>query len=153
MQGNITLALQTGVFQLSSLVPVGQKGDFDPKCNPLFITTFALNLFILVMLIDNILRCKEDTWSVFFTISSHTWRSYLKPCFCYQKFNINPIIKNKISKVYESIATVGEIRVYWRADFQRGSSVIKKVFWTFSYLYLWHTMWFHAKKLLKTLKF
>ena len=43
--------------------------------------------------------------------------------------------------------------VWWRADFQSGSRVLKKVFWTFSYLYLWHTMWFHAKKLLKTLKF
>ena len=60
----------------------------------------------------------------------------------------------KISRAYyESIATVGEIRVYWRADFQSGSRVLKKVFWTFSYLYLWHTMWFHAKKLLRTLKF
>ena len=55
--------------------------------------------------------------------------------------------------IYESFATVGEIRVWWRADFQSGSRVLKKVFWTFSYLYLWHTMWFHAKKLLKTLKF
>ena len=55
--------------------------------------------------------------------------------------------------IYESFATVGEIRVYRRADFQSGSRVLKKVFWTFSYLYLWHTMWFHAKKLLKTLKF
>ena len=55
--------------------------------------------------------------------------------------------------IYESIATVGESRVCWRADFQSGSRVLKKVFWTFSYLYLWHTMWFHAKKLLKTLKF
>ena len=26
--------------------------------------------------------------------------------------------------------------------------VLKQVFWTFSYLYLWHTMWFHAKNLL-----
>ena len=54
---------------------------------------------------------------------------------------------------YESIATVGEIGVWWRANFQSGSRVLKKVFWTLSYLYLWHTMWFHAKKLLKTLKF
>ena len=30
--------------------------------------------------------------------------------------------------------------------------VLKKVLWTFSYLYLWPTMWFHAEKLLKTLK-
>ena len=52
---------------------------------------------------------------------------------------------------YDSVATVGEIRVYRRAHFQSGSRVLKKVFWTFSYLYLWHTMWFHAKKLLKTL--
>ena len=29
---------------------------------------------------------------------------------------------------YESFATVGEIRVYWRADFQSGSRVLKKVF-------------------------
>ena len=32
---------------------------------------------------------------------------------------------------YESIATVGEIRVWWRADFQSGSRVLKRVFWTF----------------------
>ena len=31
-------------------------------------------------------------------------------------------------KIYDSIATVGEIRVYWRADFQSGSRVLKKVF-------------------------
>ena len=30
--------------------------------------------------------------------------------------------------IYESFATVGEIRVYWRADFQSGSRVLKKVF-------------------------
>ena len=54
---------------------------------------------------------------------------------------------------YESFSDVGEIRVYRRADFQSGSRVLKKVFWTLSYLYLWHTMWFHAKKLLRTLKF
>ena len=29
---------------------------------------------------------------------------------------------------YESIATVGEIGVWWRADFQSGSRVLKKVF-------------------------
>ena len=29
---------------------------------------------------------------------------------------------------YESIATVGEIQVWWRADFQSGSRVLKKVF-------------------------
>ena len=48
--------------------------------------------------------------------------------------------------LYESFSDVGEIRVRWRADFQSGSRVLKKVFWTFSYLYLWHTMWFHADK-------
>ena len=31
-------------------------------------------------------------------------------------------------QMYDSIATVGEIRVYWRADFQSGSRVLKKVF-------------------------
>ena len=37
--------------------------------------------------------------------------------------------------------------------FSKWSRVLKKVIWTFSYLNVWHTMWFHAKKLLKTLKF
>ena len=31
-------------------------------------------------------------------------------------------------KVYDSIATVGESQVWWRADFQSGSRVLKKVF-------------------------
>ena len=29
---------------------------------------------------------------------------------------------------YDSFSDVGEIRVYWRADFQSGSRVLKKVF-------------------------
>ena len=56
-------------------------------------------------------------------------------------------------KLYESFSDVGESWVWWRADFQSGSRVLKKVLWTFSYLYLLHTMWFYAEKLLKTLKF
>ena len=36
--------------------------------------------------------------------------------------SFSPILK------YESFATVGEIRVWWRADFQSGSRVLKKVF-------------------------
>ena len=67
--------------------------------------------------------------------------------------NLRYLQLHRSREIYDSIATVGEIRVYWRADFQSGSRVLKKVFWTFSYLYLWHTMWFHAKKLLRTLKF
>ena len=55
--------------------------------------------------------------------------------------------------IYDSIASVGKTGVWWRADFQSGSRVLKKVFWTFSYLYLWHTMWCHTEKLLKTPKF
>ena len=41
---------------------------------------------------------------------------------------------------YETVADVPESRVRWRADFQSGSRVLKKVFLTLSYLYLWHTM-------------
>ena len=37
-------------------------------------------------------------------------------------------IVDTIQTVYESFATVGEIRVQWRADFQSGSRVLKKVF-------------------------
>ena len=32
------------------------------------------------------------------------------------------------SILYDSIATVGESRVWWRADFQSGSRVLKKMF-------------------------
>ena len=46
--------------------------------------------------------------------------------------------------IHESFSDVPESWVLLRAD-------LKRVFWTFSYLYLWHTMWFHAKKVLKTL--
>ena len=35
---------------------------------------------------------------------------------------------NRSRTAYDSIATVGEIRVYRRADFQSGSRVLKKVF-------------------------
>ena len=48
--------------------------------------------------------------------------------------------------IYESFSDVGESWVWLRADFQSGSRVLKKVFWIFSYLYLWHTIRFHAKK-------
>ena len=57
----------------------------------------------------------------------------------------------KFSRAYDRFTTVAETRLQWRSDFQSGSRVLKG--WTFSYLYLWHTMWFHAKKLLRTLKF
>ena len=40
--------------------------------------------------------------------------------------NLNSVIVKQF--IYESIATVGESRVWWRADFQSGSRVLKKVF-------------------------
>ena len=46
---------------------------------------------------------------------------------------------------YDSVADVPESWVWLRVDFQSGSRVLKKVFWTLSYLYLWHTMWFHSE--------
>ena len=50
---------------------------------------------------------------------------------------LNTFLRRKVDIVYscalncgkyDSIATVGEIRVWWRADFQSGSRVLKKVF-------------------------
>ena len=38
------------------------------------------------------------------------------------------VVTSNIQEQYESIATVGEIRVWWRANFQSGSRVLKKVF-------------------------
>ena len=40
----------------------------------------------------------------------------------------NIIIDGGSTALYESFATVGEIRVWWRADFQSGSRMLKKVF-------------------------
>ena len=42
-----------------------------------------------------------------------------------------PVLKSGAfvrARIYESIATVGESRVWWWADFQSGSRVLKKVF-------------------------
>ena len=55
--------------------------------------------------------------------------------------------------IYDKLSDVAKAWVQRRSDFQSGFRVLKRVFWTFSYLYLGPTMWFHAKKLLKTLKF
>ena len=46
------------------------------------------------------------------------------------------------SEICDTVASVPESWVRWRAIFQSGSRVLKKVFWT---LYLCHTMWFHAE--------
>ena len=40
---------------------------------------------------------------------------------------IHRLNSGRYAHMYDSIATVGEIRVYWRADFQSGSRVLKKV--------------------------
>ena len=72
------------------------------------------------------------------------------------KQNIDVKIYNKSITyiyVYDKVSDVVESWVQWRSYFKSGSRVSKKVFWTFSYLYLWHKMWFHAEKLLITLKF
>ena len=47
--------------------------------------------------------------------------------------------------IYETVATVPVSWVRWRAVFQSGSRVLKKVFWTFSHIYRWHKMWFMQK--------
>ena len=48
------------------------------------------------------------------------------------EFNFGNLTSDEVNvtqtAVYDSIATVGEIRVWWRADFQSGSRVLKKVF-------------------------
>ena len=41
--------------------------------------------------------------------------------------------------VQDRVATAAETWVQWRSDFQSGSRVLKKVLWTFSYLYLYPT--------------
>ena len=54
--------------------------------------------------------------------------------------------QSSIQSQYDKVADVPESWVWWRAVFQNGSRVLKKVFWTFSYLYLY-------LNLLKTLTF
>ena len=36
--------------------------------------------------------------------------------------------EGRVEFIYDSMSDLGEIRVYWRADFQSGSRVLKKVF-------------------------
>ena len=43
-------------------------------------------------------------------------------------FEVTDKAHNPFQITYDSFSDVGEIRVYWRADFQSGSRVLKKVF-------------------------
>ena len=53
----------------------------------------------------------------------------MRRCFEDGNLMVKPTSKDNYQQSeYDSIATVGEIRVYWRADFQSGSRVLKKVF-------------------------
>ena len=67
--------------------------------------------------------------------------------------------RKRIYTEYETVADVPESWVWGRANFQSGSRVLKRCYELFIFIYflfflhLWHTMWFHAEKLLKTLKF
>ena len=45
----------------------------------------------------------------------------------WSKKAVTPLHKKWLYR-YESFSDVGEIRVWWRADFQSGSRVLKKVF-------------------------
>ena len=45
-----------------------------------------------------------------------------------KKLSQTPCTAEKDTYIYDSFSDVGEIRVYWRADFQSGSRVLKKVF-------------------------
>ena len=65
------------------------------------------------------------------------WRDLHQPIdcmyICFQTtspilFDFFVVVSTLRSFAYESIATVGEIRVWWRADFQSGSRVLKKGF-------------------------
>ena len=56
--------------------------------------------------------------------------------------------------IYETVADVPESWLWWRADFQSGSRVLKRCSEPFLSISLaYNAMWFHAEKLLKTLKF
>ena len=44
--------------------------------------------------------------------------------------------------IYDKLSDVAKAWVQRRSDFQSGFRVLKEVLWTFSFLYLWHTMWF-----------
>ena len=44
------------------------------------------------------------------------------------KNTLDALLFSAVLFIYDSFSDVGEIRVYWRADFQSGSRVLKKVF-------------------------
>ena len=130
------------------------------QCKDGFPNTLALSSLLIMgssLWCANLQYCSTNNWPGLLLILSndglHLWFIETSPrghekCWIYI-LGVKSLVHSR--NWYESFATVGEIRVYQRADFQSGSRVLKKVLWTLSYLYLWHTMWFHAKKLLKTL--
>ena len=68
-------------------------------------------------------------------------------CFWDRKETKNSSQRADVNMSHSQI--LGKFEYGWGPIFK----VVLELFWTFSYLYLWHTMWFHVKKLLKTLKF
>ena len=101
---------------------------------------------------DHPLRCTHIVSALIFDPSIHYRFSLSISFYPTQVWSLSLTMSTLIN-MYETVATVPESWVRWRAVFQSGSRVLKKVLWTFSYLYLWYTVWFHAKKLLTTFKF
>ena len=64
-------------------------------------------------------------------------KCFQKLFFCIFSISMKSFLASKVQTlIYETVADGPESWVWWRADFQSGSEVLKKVFWTFSYLYL-----------------
>ena len=64
-------------------------------------------------------------------VSTHGVSLHMKSSICYLNNELDHNAQESPQTgniIYESFATVGEIRVYRRADFQSGSRVLKKVF-------------------------
>ena len=152
----VLLYLDTAIFSVIYLVPALRSVSHSiNKYNHGTIRAFILAPKVLI----------GDRWPMMTIPSSHpstkTEREIEKKM--QQDRMIKKIGKNKTPAYHWSVLSrlwcIWVILRCWgklslvEADFQSGSRVLKKVFWTFSYLYLWHTMWFHAEKLLKTLKF
>ena len=75
--------------------------------------------------------CFSFKWTFSFSIANFTVTCL---SVSHSRRDISTFLNNLTMKTiyfmnaYDSIATVGESRLWWRADFQSGSRVLKKVF-------------------------
>ena len=108
-------AAEMGVMPLLRLLPMIVIAPFCSRSQQYKLAFLCLSLYFYNFKIQFLL-------SVNLTFEQYC--EFLSESFCI----FGSGLSNSFELIYESFSDVGESRVWWRADFQSGSRVLKKVF-------------------------